>query len=522
MIKKTTIIFLIITLLSAPTLKGFSNLSLKTFTNLDSSTKNPKENSYDISYIIEPFYDINIFRFIVVLEFQGDKTGETKIILPNEYGGQYNLEGIKFLKALSENTNIFDTDKPDQKIVRYPPESNVKIYYQIEEIRDDDIELGNHYMVVLNRRYFHFLGETFFIVPEWDRNNEYKFRISWNHMPSTWNLANSFGINEKVQNVKSSIAKFRYSIFTGGDFRFMKKSIGNNSVYLSIRGNWKFTDDRFLELTKEILRVERDFWRDHSFPFFLITVLPIDGRGDQGGTGRTNAYSLFLSNDREIDYRLKRIIAHESFHAWLGEKMKFAEPEQLVYWFKEGFCDYYTRLHLLRAKLITIDEYVKEYNKILYAYYTSSVRLEKNERIVNEFWTNQKIMMLPYMRGDIIAHNLNAIINKNSGGMKSLDDLMHDIYKRTQTESLVISNGSLSALIRFYAGDQALSDIMKTLNSGATLKTHPEALGPCFKMEIDSYRKFWLIGELFEVPYYIPTSENILRDKKCLDWFGIN
>lgn len=519
--KRTTDIFGII-LFFTLTLMGYPSPALQTLSESVRSSKSLKENSFDISYTIEPYYDINIFRFIVVVEFKGDKSGETKILLPNEFGGQYNLDGIKYLKALSDNTNIFDTERPDQKIVRYPPESVVRIYYQVEEIRDDDIELGNHYMVVLNRKYFHFPGEAFFIVPIWEFNNEYRIRIMWNHMPSTWNLANSFGINEKIQSIKTSISKFRYSIFTGGDFRLMKKSIGNNSVYLSIRGIWKFSDDRLLELTKEILRIERDFWRDHNFPFFLITVLPIDGSGDQGGTGRTNAYSLFLSDDREIDYRLKRIIAHESFHTWLGEKMKFAEPEQLVYWFKEGFCDYYTRLLLLRAKLITLDDYVSEYNKILYAYFTSSVRYEKNERVINEFWTNQKIMTLPYMRGDIIAHNLNTIISKNSGGTKSLDDLMRDIYKRTQTEALVISNGSLSALIRFYAGDQALSDIMKTLNSGIVLKTHPDALGPCFKMEIDSFRKFWLIGELFEIPYYVPASENILRDKKCLEWFGVN
>ena len=53
-----------------------------------------KAQDFDISYSIEPFYDINIFRFIVVLEFKGDKTGETKILLPNKYGGQNNLNGI--------------------------------------------------------------------------------------------------------------------------------------------------------------------------------------------------------------------------------------------------------------------------------------------------------------------------------------------------------------------------------------------------------------------------------------------
>jgi predicted metalloprotease with PDZ domain len=486
-------------------------------------TKSKSQNTFDISYSIEPFYDINVFRFIVVLEFKGDKSGETIIQLPGEFGGQQNLYGIKFLKTLSESTTLHETENPEQKIVKYPPSSHVKIYYQVEESRDDDLELGNHYMVVLNRKFFHFLGETFFIIPKLDWNSEFRIRLLWNHMPSIWNLANSFGINEKVQDLKLPLWKFKYSVFTGGDFRIHRRIINNNPIYLSIRGKWNFNDDQLMDVVRDIIRIERDFWNDHNFPFFLLTILPIEGSGDQGGTGRTNSYALFLSNDRTIDYRMKKIIAHEAFHTWLGGKIQFAEPEQLVYWFKEGFCDYYSRLLLLRAKLISLSEYVEEYNKILYSYYTSSVRFEKNERVVKEFWVDQNIMKLPYMRGDIIAHNLNAFIKLNSNGTKSLDDFMHDLMRRCQNESLVISNGSLSAMIRFYTGEQMLSDIMRALNSGVILKSHPNAAGPCFKMRTDSFKKFWLIGELFEVPVYESKSELTQpAEKKCLEWFGIN
>ena len=81
---------------------------------MEKEQRTSKGQDFDISYSIEPFYDINIFRFIVVLEFKGDKSGETKILLPNRYGGQNNINGIKYLKALSENTNIVDTDKPEK------------------------------------------------------------------------------------------------------------------------------------------------------------------------------------------------------------------------------------------------------------------------------------------------------------------------------------------------------------------------------------------------------------------------
>lgn len=479
-------------------------------------------NNIDISYEIEPFYDVNVFRLIVTAEFKGDKSGETKIILPNEYGGQFNLEGIKFLKTLTNNSFIYETAKPEVKIIKHPPGEIIKLYYQVEEIRDDDIELGNHYMTILNRKYFHFLGETFFIIPAWDWYAEYNFRITWKRLPLTWNLANSFGVNEKIQTIKTELWKFRSSVFTGGDFRIIKKEIKDYPVFIAVREKWRFPDDDFGNLVKDILNTQRNFWNDFDFPFFLITVIPIEGKGNQGGTGRTNSFALFLSKDRIIDFRLKRIIAHETFHTWLGERMLFSSPEQLVYWFKEGFADYYARLTLLRANLITINEYVENYNKVLSEYFTSPVRLEKNERLITDFWNDNNIMKLPYQRGDIIAHNLNAAIYKSSGGKLILDDMMRDLYERSKNESIVISNGSLSALIRFYAGDIALAEIMRTLNSGSPIKTYPNALGDCYSMNIYTARKFWLFGERYEIPEYkFINPGKSGEDRSCLRWFGI-
>lgn len=474
-----------------------------------------------INYSIEPYYDVNAFRLIVVMEFQGEKSGETRIILPNNYGSSEDYKGIKFLKVLSSNSSIENGEQPEIKIVKYPSGSTVKIYYQVEQVRKKDIELGNHYMATINKRYFHFLGETFFIVPDWDRDQQFEFRIYWNKMPRTWNLANSFGVNQKVQEVILSISKFLHTVFVGGDFRIIQKSIYDNPVFIAIKGNYKFTDEQISQTIQTIIREERDFWNDNDFPFYLITIVPIEGDNDQGGTGRVNSYALFLSEDRVIDYRMKRLLAHETFHCWLGEKITFSEPEALLYWFHEGFCDYYARLLLLRAQLISFDEYIAEFNKVLEQYFTSSVRFEKNDRILLDFANDPDINKLPYQRGDIIAHNLNAAIMKNTNNKKNLDNLMRELLYRTRSESLVISTGSLGTLIRFYGGDQILADIMKVHNFGAPLKVYPDALGPCMKMDIETSRKFWLFGEKFEVPVFSTKEENQISGSDCFKWFGI-
>lgn len=461
-------------------------------------------------------------RFIVVFEFQGDESGETKIILPNSYDNNRTINGIKYLKALSPNTYIQDTDAPECKIVKHPASSSVKIYYQVEDVRNSELEYGNHLMPIINKQYFNFFGETFFIVPAYEDNVELDFTISWNHLPHNWNFVNSFGINEKYQELKMPLWKFRHAVFCGGDFKIREKHLGKDLVSFAYRGKWNFSEEQLFEIFEDILIEERNLWNDHNYPFYLITLLPIGNRNIQTGLCRTNSFSLFLSGDRVIDFNLKQIIAREIFHNWLGEKITFAQPEQPLYWFKEGFCNYYARLILLRACLITIQEYVKDYNTVLDGYFTSPVRNIKNEKILNEYRNNPDLYKLTYQRGDIIAHNLNTTIMKNTNWEKSLDGFMRDLLKRSQKESLVISNGSLTALIRHYAGEFALSDIMKTLNSAYQLKANPEALGPAYTIEQTTRRAFWLFGEKYEIPVYVLTDESFLANKDVLQWFGIN
>ncbi len=476
----------------------------------------------DIKYNIEPYQFYNAFRLKVTLEFTGDKSGETKILLPDRYGGLNHLKGINLLKSLSQDTFIKDTDKPEEKLVQYPPNSKVVLTYQVEESRIGAISKDNVYHAVINKYYFTFLGETFFIIPLWSWDQEYNFHINWNNIPSDWTIANSFGANQKSQDVTIALGKFRKTIFTGGDFRIIQCTVNNNPVYISIRGNWKFGDADIANTIQEIIKAQRNFWQDNDFPYYFATICPIEGYDDYIGVKRINSFGIYLTSNVNINFTVKSVLSFEILQTWIWEKFKYASPEELDYWFSMGFSSYYARLLLLRAGMISIKDYVDDYNKVLENYFTSSARNEKNEKVVSSYWTDMDIHDLQFLRGDIIAHNLNAAIIKSSTGEKCLDNFILDISNRCENEDLTISNGSLSALIRFYAGDKALSDIMKTLNTGMDLKVNPDALGSCFKIEVDSYRRFWLIGEKYNVPYYVPKTGSISSiDNSCFDQLGM-
>ncbi len=487
-----------------------------------SSAGGRKDVNKTAAYTIEPFNYYNKYRLKIKLEFTGDASGETKILLPYRFGGLNHLRGIKSLEAASPNTFINDTNKPEEKIVKYKPYSTVVLTYQVEESYTESLSADNIYHAVIKSDYFSFLGETVLIIPVWDWNKNYNFHINWLNIPQNWVLANSFGVNEKSQSVTISPGRFCRTIFTGGDFRIIQRTINNNPVYISIRGNWKFSDAEIANTTEEIIKIQRDFWKDNDFPYYFISIMPIEGYDDYIGVKRVNSFAVYLTTNAVINFSLKTILSFESLQAWMWDKALYASPEELIYWFSQGFSNYYARLFLLRSGMISIKEYVDDYNKVLKNYFTSPVRHERNEKIINSYWTDMDIHELPFLRGDILANNLNASIIKKSAGKKSLDNLMLDVIHRCKKDSMGISNGILSALIRYYAGEDALADIMRTLNTGADIKVDDDALGPCFKQKIDTYRKFWLIGEKFSVPFYTAKNETEgSLDKKCLVWFGI-
>jgi predicted metalloprotease with PDZ domain len=123
------------------------------------------------------------------------------------------------------------------------------------------------------------------------------------------------------------------------------------------------------------------------------------------------------------------------------------ESESL-YWFSEGFTDYYTSLLLLRAGLITSDDYVADYNSVLKNYYTSPFRNHSNKQILIDRLSNYDAQRQPYQRGNLLAHNWNAQIRAVTGGKYSLDDVMRDLFKSASRNGFRLSNTTINHAIR--------------------------------------------------------------------------
>jgi predicted metalloprotease with PDZ domain len=398
-----------------------------------------------LSYVLEPVVIKGRLRLHVDLYFQGSETGWDALVLPDSGAGQKELyKAVRGLRVVTPGARLYE------KSVSHKPSEMVHLRYEIFQDWKGPIKDEIYYRPILDPAYFHFFGGGIFVHPDWKTDVARKITLSWKNIPKGWTIANSFGANQAVQDFQSSIDKFNQAVYVGGDFRVYGLEIKGRPLSIAMRGRWLFSDPDFTRLAGKIVRAGRDFWEDHEFPYFLITLLPTDEPCcDLGGTGLTNAFALFVSSGVDIGMgKLEYTLAHELFHAWNGIKIRRQEPDELLYWFSEGFTVYYTSLLNLRAGLITLNEHVSKYNEVISRYYASPVRNEDNERIRKDFWNDSYVEKLPYQRGAILAHNWNAAIKRESGGHFSLDDVMRDLLRAALSQGTRVSPRGLDSLMR--------------------------------------------------------------------------
>jgi len=423
----------------------------------------------------------------VGVTFTGDPDGTTDILLPNEWGGQQELfKAIRNI-SVSKGSTLSDTDKPFIKTVTHQPRRSVTITYEIAQDFQGSLRNAVRYRPVTDTNYVHWIGNTVWVLPDLDEQDEIDVSIEWKRFPKAWAIANSFATAKRKQKFRAKLSELGSAIFVAGDFRLATTKAKGNDVNVAIRGQWQFKDAELAEMIRRVIETERDFFADHSQKYYLVTLVQTDEGANAfsfGGTGLTDSFALFATPNATVD-RIRGLLAHEYAHNWIpGRLGRMPDPEQALYWFSEGFTEFYTYKLLFRGGLITPAEFASTYNELIREYYMLPVRTASNDRIVKNFWTDRNVQRLPYLRGFLFATNLDAEIKSNSGGKASLDDGIRELFAASRVTQQPISFDSLGSLFSKHLGRDASADIKRFLTEGELIVPRADGLGPSFTHEI--------------------------------------
>lgn len=439
----------------------------------------------DLGYVLTRKPDGAI---VVEGTFVGDADGRTEIALPSSWGGQKELyRELEGFEVVGSSAKLQPGDAPDRRIVVHAPSELVTIRYSFRQKPEPkDMPEGNTYRPLVTPHWFHFIGHALFATPDWDDAATRRIRLRWEGFPKDAHIANSFGVDDRDQHFDKTLAQLTHAVYVGGDFRVRRIDVRDKPVFVAMRGQWGFSDDDYMSLVARIVDAERSFFHDDDFDRFLVTLIP-SGKGccSYGGTGLTDSFATFIASDLPVERRLRHLLAHELFHTWNGRRIQRKEPEQLVYWFSEGFTDYYANLLLFRSGIISLADYVESYDDILRAYFLSPVRNAKNAVVLESFWKDRAVERLPYQRGTILAHEWNLAIRKEPGG-HSIDDVMLDLFHDARDHGAVVSAEEIDSLVRRYAPKGVASDLAKYSDAGETIPISKDALGPCVTLSEES------------------------------------
>src|SRR5687767_3176016 len=453
-----------------------------------------------LTYVVEPIIQGESGRLRVSLTFRGDSSGKSRLLLPLEWSHGVELyRAIRNIRSLSEDVKVEDTKEPHVKTVHNRPNQRASLTYEVvSQPPGTKLTRETYHYPVLRPNYFYVMGQALWVYPDMPESTPLQLSLHWKNIPEGWALINSFGAGQPRQKVSVTLNDFRRGTFLAGEYRIKRFMVNRQPVYAVTRGRFGFSDEEFNDTVKQLMQFTRDLWNSHDFPHYYVVLLPTDESVEiRAGEGRTNSFSLYLSKDLTTLSKHRHALAHELFHAWNPQRLGDFEviggvEDERLYWFSEGVTDYYASVLLLRAGLISLEDYVAGYNSLTKEYYTSPIRLLTVAEMVRKRQTSYEVDRLFYKRGALLAHYWDNAIRSRTNNKSSLDDVMRSLLKSAKARGVSLSHKRIADALRPYLGEKGVSDIEKYIDRGELVPAE-NFFGMCAIPEVINYHP-WDMG----------------------------
>jgi len=210
---------------------------------------------------------------------------------------------------------------------------------------------------------------------------------------------------------------------------------------------------------------------------FFLRVLPESTTS--GGTAGNRSFMLQVPvrprrSTSGGDGGLRSIVAHEMIHGWAGS-FQGAGP-----WASEGLATYFTANLQRRLGLRPIKAFVAELNRLSRQYNGNPYRNATSDAARAAFWADKNGELLPYVRGSLYLFVLDAAIRQASGGARSLDDILLELFAR-RAEGETVSVRTFTNALAKELGPGVAAELDSVVVRGTkAVFVPPDAFGPCF------------------------------------------
>ena len=436
-------------------------------------------------------YDTTAMELKVQVQLKGNSTGRSYLMLPDQFADQGELyKAIQQIEVTTPAARISSTEDSTVRLITHQPNENLQFTYILKQDWKGSFTSPLNNRAVLKRDYMQCTGYGLLVVPRMDSSQPVSVQLNWTGLPAGWQIGNSLHVQTRTYNGQVTLNELLNSIYVAGDFRIYQQQVRGQPVYVALRGRgWKFSDSAFANTITKILGMQRQFWNDYAEPYYFVSLIPYDGTGTSNGSALHQSFMMASTKDFGLELSLLRLLTHEYFHRWNGNKIAFTGDEFRNKWFSEGFTDYYAYKLLYKQGLISLPDYIKAINGNISDYYLSPVWSKDRATAAKNFWNTADYNNLPYRKGCVYALYLDQLIKQNSKNRHSLDNVMHDLLKRSNT-NLPVTETYFLDLIKAYSGYSIHDQHRKFIDEGGLIPVHPQSLGVLAKLRFISIGAF--------------------------------
>lgn len=433
---------------------------------------------------------------VLHVELVVDHVGrETDLVLPTAWGDAVDLHrGVTNLRALD---GVIGVTADPGKVRIQTTKGRTRIAYDLIQDWHGELRESVRHRPHVDAAHLEINTANALVHPQFDLGQVVNCSFEW-RLPAGWVLATSFGATDRPgrkerQRFRGPWNEVANAMFAAGDFRLSRSRIGRGELVTAVRGQFEFTEAVANEKILQLIRLERSFWRDNNFPYFLVTLAPFGaGQSGTGGGGFTNAFNLHTSPDGPFSIELLSLLAHETFHTWNPLKMgRIRSPEENTNWFSEGFTTYYQDLLLWQAGLIGDAQYLDSVNRLTRDYHLSPARNSTLQELVNRPRQDQAKGRIPYERGAMLALWLDDEIRRRSSGKSSLDTVMRELFEERKRHA-DLSKDRIFAAIGRYVDATVLGEVREYVESGTSIEAPQKTRVECAEKKMVKMNEFEL------------------------------
>lgn len=326
------------------------------------------------------------------------------------------------------------------------------------------------YAHTLNVRYSHVEGDhaflhgpSLFLYPDGRLTDEIEVQLA---LPEGWEIFT--GLQQPEQSESFLVATdfdqlFDSPILAGPDLDVIEFEASNVPHRFVIWGRGNYPRERLAPDAKRIVEASAQLFGG-TVPYDDFSFLTLLTHDDYGGLEHRNSTALMVprhgfvdhsAEDPEQDEKYRDflgLVSHEHFHVW---NVKRIHPERLGrfdyqnenytrdLWTVEGITSYYTYVSLLRAGLMDGAAFLNTFAKQLKALHGVPGREVCSLRDASfDTWIklyrphahNRNANVSYYLKGCLASMALDVSLRVDSGGEKSLDDVMRYLWKHFSKE----------------------------------------------------------------------------------------